>query len=323
MQKKSEVTPPITQAVVDVVSRMDEAATAVDEELHALTTYVQHIFIMQDVVKARKQWEDNRQKKVSAAIAKAMKDWDDEHYPRLLQATWGWHPFYSSFLANPVCVKFIPTYPLSHSAVEGWDASEVVLQQTQVKRVYPVPWSVLLLRCFLKYHILEPPILLHPQTGLIGANIAEWLRVAKESVGEGWRTWQRAISHLKGEGFLLYAGARPVDSQHQWVAGVEDAWRDLRNPSRQWWAELRHWCNTTQFRAIQDMAKHDKQTWIRAWVIRDPPSAPAPPLARYERWLQFREDIDIGYILAQPGKHCGLLVVTCCISRNKSMEGRL
>lgn len=57
MQKKSEVTPPITQAVVDVVSRMDEVATAVDDELHALTTYVQHIFIMQDVMKARKQWE--------------------------------------------------------------------------------------------------------------------------------------------------------------------------------------------------------------------------------------------------------------------------
>ena len=26
-----------------------------------------------------------------------MEDWDAEHYPHLLQATWGWHPFYSSF----------------------------------------------------------------------------------------------------------------------------------------------------------------------------------------------------------------------------------
>ena len=301
MQAKSRVTPPIQQAVVGVVNKIDDAATVVDVEVQALITYVKHIFVMRDVVKERKQWEDNRQKKITEAIAKAMKEWDDKHYPRLLEATWGWHPFYSSFLANPLCRNFIPKYPLSHSPVEGWDAHEVVLQQTQVERVYPVPWSVLMLRCYLKYHSLLPPILLHPQNGLTGANITQWLKVAQESDGEGTRAWQQARSYLKEAGFVLYAGARPVDSKQQWVAGVEGAWKDLRNPSRQWWAELRHWCNATQFRAVQDMAKHDKQMWIQAWVMRDPPSAPKPSLVRYERWLQFREDLDIGYVLANPG----------------------
>lgn len=77
MQAKSEITPTITKAVVGVFSNIDDA-TAVDVEIAALTTYVQHIFVMGEVVKERKQWEDNRQKKVSEAIAKAMKQWDDE-----------------------------------------------------------------------------------------------------------------------------------------------------------------------------------------------------------------------------------------------------
>jgi hypothetical protein len=72
---------------------------------------------------------------------------------------------------------------------------------------------------------------------------------------------------LKFEGFLLYVGVQPVDSQQQWVAGVEQAWMELRKPTRQWWAELRHWCNATQIRAVQDMAKHDKQMFVQAWVI--------------------------------------------------------
>jgi hypothetical protein len=281
LQARAGVTPPISEAVERAVNKMDNAASAVDIE--------------------RKEWEDNRQKKVTDAIARAMKQWDDEHYPRLLQASWGWHPFYSSFLANPLCVTFIPSYPLSHSVVEGWDAAEVVGQQSQMERVYPVPWSALLLRCFFNYHSLLPPILLHPRDGLTGANIREWLKFAQESESEGSRKWQQATTYLKSEGFVLYAGARPVDSQQQWVAGVEQGWKELRKPTRQWWAELRHWCNATQIRAVQDMAKHDRQMWVSAWLIRDPPSAPAPSLARYERWLQFREDLDIGYVLANPG----------------------
>jgi hypothetical protein len=301
MQSKPEITPLITEVVVGLISD-SENATRMDLETAALLTYVQHIFVMREVVKERKQWEDDRQKKVSDAIAKAMKQWDDEHYPRLLQATWGWHPFYSSFLANPLCASFIPPYPLSHSPVEGWDVREVLLQQSHVKKVYPVPWSVLLLRSFLKYYSLLPPVLLHPQNGLTGANIGKWLGFAKDADGEGSRAWQQATTFLKGEGFVLFAGARPVDSLHQWAADVEAAWRQLRNPSPQWWAELRQWCNSTQFRAVQDMAFHEQQQWISAWVLRDPPNGQSRSLACYERWLQYREDLDIGYLCANPGK---------------------
>ena len=102
-----------------------------------------------------------------------MKQWDDEHYPRLLEATWGWHHFYSSFVANPLCTNFKPTYPLSHLVVEDWDVHDVLLQQLKVKRVYHVLWFVLLLCCFLKYYSLLPPLLSHPQNGLIAANITK------------------------------------------------------------------------------------------------------------------------------------------------------
>ena len=117
MQAKPKVTPPITKAVVGVVKKIDDA-TAMTVEIVALITYIRYIFVMREVVKERKQWEDDHQKKISEAIAKAMKQWDGELYPRLLQATWGWHPFYSFFLANPLCTNFISTYPLSHSTTE-------------------------------------------------------------------------------------------------------------------------------------------------------------------------------------------------------------
>lgn len=301
MQAKTDITQQITQAVAGVMSNTEDPSV-MDVETATLLTYVQHIFVMREVVKERKQWEDDRQKKVSEHIAKQMKQWDDEHYPRLLKATWGWHPFYSSFLANPVCASFLPPYPLSHSPVEGWDVREVLLQQTHVKKVYPVPWSVLLLRCFLHYYSLFPPVLLHPQHGLTGANITKWLGLAKDGDGEGSRAWQKATSYLKAEGFLIFAGSRPVESLHGWAADVEAAWRQLRNPSPQWWAELRQWCNSTHFRAVQDMAFHDQQLWISAWVLRDPPTGKSRSLECYERWLQYREDLDIGYVLASPGK---------------------
>jgi hypothetical protein len=145
-------------------------------------------------------------------------------------------------------------------------------------------------------------MLLHPQNGLTGANIGKWLGLAKDGDGEGSRAWQQATSYLKGEGFVLFAGARPVDSLHQWAADVEGAWRQLRNPNPQWWAELQQWCNSTQFRARQDMAFHDQQLWISVWVLRDPPNGKSRSLACYECWLQYQEDLDIGYLLANPGK---------------------
>ena len=300
LQARAEVTLDIIEAVGGLVSQIEDA-NVVAFEIESLLIYVQHVFQMREVVKERKLWEDTRLQKVGDATAKAMKQWDEKHYPRLLQATWGWHPFYSAFLANPLCATFIPAYPLSHSAPEGWDTHECILKQSLITKVYPVPWSVLLLRCFLKYYTILPPVLLHPQHGLTGANLTTWLKLADAVDGDGRRAWQLATTYLKEDGFITFAGARPVESQQQWIADVEAAWRDLRNPTPQWWTELRHWCNSTQFRALQDMAFHEKQMWMKAWVIRDPPTEPSAPLARYEQWVQYREDLDIGYVLASPG----------------------
>jgi hypothetical protein len=182
-------------------------------EIAALLSYIEHTFVMRNVMKQRKQWDDDRQAKVSAAIATAMTQWDDEHYPRLLQATWGWHPFYPSFVANPLCTSFRPAYPLCHSVVEGLHVHSQLLQQSHVERVYPVPWSVLLLRCFLKYYSPLAPLISHPFSGGSAGNVTRWLKLAEEDERDGWRAWHLAITYLKEEGFLVFAGARPVDSK--------------------------------------------------------------------------------------------------------------
>jgi hypothetical protein len=111
MQARPDVSPLITQTVVNTVGKVHDP-TAVAAEIDALLVYVEHILVMREVKKQRKQWEEDRQTKVTEAIAVAMKEWDDLHYPRLLQATWGWHPFYCAFVANPLCVEFRPPYPL-------------------------------------------------------------------------------------------------------------------------------------------------------------------------------------------------------------------
>ena len=298
----------MTEAVVWAITKVDDE-TAMQAEVAALVKYVDHSFQMREVMKLRKEWEDDRHAKVDDSIARAMKEWDDKHYPRLLQASWGWHPFYHAFVANLLCVDFKSPYPLSHSIVEGSDVQGLVLQQSNVTRVYHVPWSVLLLRCFLKHHAVLPPMVSHPTHGSTVANVTEWSMLAKAADGQGRRAWRLAISYLREEGFLVFAGARPVQSQHQWVAEVDDATQDLLNPSTEWWDELHTWCNSTRFRALQDMAKHDRQTWLKAWVIRDLPTTQQPPLMCYERWLQHREDLDIGYVLADPGmiKFFGML----------------
>ena len=281
-------------------------------EVAALLKYVDHSFQMREVMKQRKEWEDVRQAKVTDAIARAMKEWDDKHYSQLLQATWGWHPFYHAFVANPLCVDFTPPYPLSHSIVEGSDAQGLVLQHSNVTRVYPVPWSVLLLRCFLKYHTVLPPVVSHPTNGATAAHVTEWASLAQPVEGQGSRAWRLAISYLKEEGFIVFAGARPVQSQDQWVAEVDDATQDLINLRPEWMEELTTWCNSTRFRALQDMALHDRQAWLKAWIIRDQPTHPSPPLACYGSWLQHREDLDIGYVLANPG-----MVLLFCMLRHR------
>lgn len=107
MQARPDVSPLITQTVANTVSKVQNPVL-VAAEIDALVKYVDHTLVMREVKKQRKQWEDDQQTKVEEAIARAMKEWDDAHYPRLLQATWGWHPFYSSFIANPICVDFKP-----------------------------------------------------------------------------------------------------------------------------------------------------------------------------------------------------------------------
>ena len=140
-------------------------------------------------------------------------------------------------------------------------------------------------------------------------NVQGWLKLANEAEGEGSPAWNLGKKYLKYEGYLVFAGARLVDSAQEWVAAVEAAWIDLKNPTPEWWAEFRGWCNSIQYRALQDMAFHDKPEWLNAWVIRDRPKTPSPPIACYERWLQHREDLDLGYVLGKPGKHTYMLCI--------------
>ena len=313
LQARPDVRPTITENVVATISRVGDEA-GLGSEINALVNYIQHMFHMRNVLKQRKQWDEDRQAKIVAAIAAAMKHWDQDHYPRLLEASWGWHPFYLSFVANPLCSSWTPTYPLLHSVVEGLGVHSQLLQECYLERIHPVPWSVLYIRSFLQFHTISPPLISHPVTGGSVANVTEWLKLAEEDEGDGWRAWHFGKRYLKEEGFLLFAGARDIDSKHQWHTQVDAAWMDLRHPSPDWWAELRHWCQTTQFRAVQDMAFHDKASWLNAWVIRDRPVTSAAPLAVYDRWLQHREDMDIGYVLASPGIPFILFVTSFCSS---------
>lgn len=301
-QAKPGLGPLITKTLAAAMSHIDDEV-AFQAEIDALCSYMQDLCMSREVLKQRKQWDDERQAKISEAVARSMKDWDNEHYPRLLEATWGWHPFYAALISNPLCINFTPSYPLYNSVVEGLQVHALLLEQSHVVRAYPVPWSVLLLRCFLKFHGVPPPLLSHPHSGGSVNNVQGWLKLADEADGEGSRAWQLARAYLKDEGFLVFAGARLVDSAQEWVASVEAAWIALKNPTPEWWAEFRMWCHSIQYRALQDMAFHDKPEWLNCWVIRDPIKTPSPPIACYERWLRHREDLDIGYVLGKPGNH--------------------
>lgn len=308
-QAKPQVTAAITKIVVAAMSKVDEEAT-LHSEIEALCHYVQHTVQSREIMKQRKQWEEDRQAKINDMISTAMKAWDMEHYPRLLEATWGWHPFYAALISNPLSDNFVPSYPLYHSVAEGLGVHASLLQQSHVERAYPVPWSVLLFRCFLKEHSEVPPPISHPHRGASVDNVVGWLKLAEETEGEGARAWKKAKGYLRGEGFLVFAGARGGDSKQEWVAAVEAAWMELKHPTSEWWADLRLWCNSIQFRALMDMAFHSKSEWLNAWVIRDRPKSPSAPLACYDMWLQHREDLDIGYVLAEPGICTHFCIVT-------------
>ena len=300
VQARPDVQPAMTEMVVATMSKVSQKA-GIAGEITALVNYIEDRILTRNVMKLRKQWDDDRHAKVTAAIATAMTQWDEEHYPKLLQATWGWHPFYPSFVANPLCTTARPKYPLYHSVVEGLGLHSQLLQRCHVGRVYPVPWSALLLRCFLMHDSLLPPLVSHPVSGGSVSNVTAWMKLAAEGEGEGSLAWQLARRYLKQEGFLIFAGARPIDCQQEWYAEVEAAWVDFKSPTPDWWAELHVWCQTIQYRAVEDMAFHDKASWLAAWVLRDQPATTLPPLACYDKWLQHREDLDIGYVLGNPG----------------------
>lgn len=162
-----------------------------------------------------------------------MKRWDDDNNPRMLEVTWSWHPFYPSFVNNPIYATFKVVFPLLHSFGEGADVHAVVLANSHVRRIYPVPWSVMLICFFLKFYKLEPPLLSHLWDGVTDANVTTWLKLDEKGDGSGSHAWKLATKHLKDEGFLLFAGARQVDSHEQWMRDVEDALQDLRNPDIQ------------------------------------------------------------------------------------------
>ena len=308
-QAKATIGPAITHMVVATMTQVDDEA-AMESEIGALCHYIQHTCNMRAVMRQRKQWDEECQAKITEAIAKAMKQWDDEHYPRLLEATWGWHPFYASFVCNPLTANFRPSYPLYHSVVEGLNVHAMLLQQTHVERPYPVPWCVLLLCSFLNFHCMLPPPISHPHSGGTVDNVGGWLKLASDLAGEGSRAWQKGKAYLKREGFLIFVGARSACSQQEWDAEVDLVWTDLIHPTPEWWAELRGWCHSTQFRAIQDWAFHDKQSWLNAWALRDRPTTTSLQLACYDKWLQHREDLDIGYVLAKPGARTHFTIVT-------------
>ena len=241
MHAKPDVRPPMTETVVSMMSKVgDESGLAL--EIEALVFYIQHMFDTRNVLKQRKQWDEDRQAKITAAIALAMKQWDEDHYPRLLEATWGWHPFYHAFVTNPLCSSFKPAYPLYHTVVEGVGVHTQLLNQTHVRRVYPVPWSVLLFRCFLKYLSFVPVPVSHPFHGGTLDNVTRWMKMAEEHSGEGWRVWQLATTYLREEGFLVFAGTREVESRQQWLSEVDAAWKELKSPTQVWWGELHDWC---------------------------------------------------------------------------------
>lgn len=61
--------------------------TALKFENDDLFHYIQHNFIMREVMKKRMLWDDDRQTNINNVIAKAMKQWDNEHYPHMLKTT--------------------------------------------------------------------------------------------------------------------------------------------------------------------------------------------------------------------------------------------
>ena len=131
-----------------------------------------------------------------------MKRWDDDNYLRMLQVTWSWHLFYPSFVNNLICIIFKHAFSLLHSIGKGADIHVVVLGHSHVRKVYHVFWSVLLIRCFLKFYNLKSFLLSHPWDGVTDAHVTAWLKFGGKNDGFGSHVWQLTTRHLKEEGFF-------------------------------------------------------------------------------------------------------------------------
>ena len=59
VQARPDVQPAITETVVATMSKVGDESGIV-YEIAALLSYIEHIFVMRNVMKQRKQWDDDR-----------------------------------------------------------------------------------------------------------------------------------------------------------------------------------------------------------------------------------------------------------------------
>lgn len=99
MQVKPHVTPVFTKMVVAAMSQVDDNVIF-QFQIDVVCHYIQHTDVSCEVMTQLKQWDDDRHAKINDVISKAMKELDNKHYLRLLEATF--------FLC---CICFQPLEP--------------------------------------------------------------------------------------------------------------------------------------------------------------------------------------------------------------------
>ena len=70
LQDKPDIGPAMKESVVATFRRLGDGS-GVESEIDALLNYGQHVFNMRNVLKQRKQWDEDRQAKITSAIALA------------------------------------------------------------------------------------------------------------------------------------------------------------------------------------------------------------------------------------------------------------
>ncbi len=100
--------------------------------------------------------------------------------------------------------------------------------------------------------------------------------------------------YLKEDGYITYVAARKGNSLEEQVDEIEDQWELFKSPTKEWWVELEQWCVSMQARALQDMAFNDSIHFIMAWTQCDQLAFSEPPIMNIYKWLNRREDLDVG-----------------------------